>query len=366
VATDANAQQAAELAQAQRALASAGEARRQTDAQRLRPLADAEAEAQQRLARATAAATSGAAAAAADKRAAFLAHLAREGVERQFRGSARLDLRYGTGEMCVSFANPGRFAIANPGFELLFRGQPIQDLGIKPGEFIPLYDRYARVAFRYDNPYGEPIHGMRAGTTSAPECNFIMRVDGDHGRIFERVGGSIASWRDPSNWSVRVSGQLSLPGDVQEWREPYSSQRRWRHVPTSPEKLFATELAAADAEAQAQIVKTAAARDAAVATTSVPQSPAAPSPAAAPTVAADPARQEAALGLDATRIREIQRRLTALGHDTRGTDGKLGPGSRAAIASFQRARGLRDTGFIGPSELDSLGISGDTRGAASR
>jgi peptidoglycan hydrolase-like protein with peptidoglycan-binding domain len=80
-------------------------------------------------------------------------------------------------------------------------------------------------------------------------------------------------------------------------------------------------------------------------------------PAVARPGAADPASQEAALGLDPTRIREIQRRLTSLGHDTRGADGKLGPGSRAAIASFQRAHGLPATGFIGPSDLNSLGIA---------
>jgi hypothetical protein len=356
-ATDANAKQGAELAQAQRALAAASEARRQADAQRLRPLADVETEAQQRLARATAAATSGAVAAAAAKRSGFLAHLAREGLERQFRGSVRLDLRYSSvAEMCIAFANPGRFAIANPNFELLFRGRSIQELGIKSSEFIPLYDRYSRVAFTYENQYGEPVQGMRAGASSSPECNFIMRVDGDHGRIFERVGGSIASWRDPSNWSVRVSGQLSLPGDVQEWRDAYSSQRRWRHVPTPTERLFAAELAAAEAEAHAQIVKGAATRSDPVETPGAPP-PAASSTAVARPGAADPAGQEAALGLDPTRIREIQRRLTSLGHDTRGADGKLGPGSRAAIASFQRAHGRPATGFIGPSDLNSLGIA---------
>jgi hypothetical protein len=357
VAADANAQQTAELAQAQRALAAASEARRQADAQRLRPLVEVETEAQQRLARATAAATSGAPAAAAAKRAAFLAHLARDGVERQFRASVRLDLRYSSvGDMCITFANPGRYAIANPGFELLFRGRSIQELGIKSSEFIPLYDRYSRAAFTYENQYGEPVQGMRAGASSSPECNFIMRVDGDHGRIFERVGGSITSWRDQSNWAVRVSGQLSLPGDVQEWRDSYSSQRRWRQVPTPPERLFAAELTAAEAEAHAQIVKAAATRSDPVETTGVAP-PAASSPAVARPGAVDPASQEAALGLDPTRIREIQRRLTSLGHDTRGADGKLGPGSRAAIASFQRARGLPATGFIAPSDLNSLGMA---------
>ena len=85
--------------------------------------------------------------------------------------------------------------------------------------------------------------------------------------------------------------------------------------------------------------------------------PAASSPAVGRPGAADPASQEAALGLDPTRIREIQRRLTTLGHDTRGADSKLGPGSRAAIASFQRAHGLPATGFISPSDLNSLGIA---------
>lgn len=356
-AAGANALQATELATAQRALATATEARRQADAQRLRPLVESEAEAQQHLARATAAATSEAASAASSKRAAFLAHLSRETLERQFKGSARLDLRYGSsGNMCITFGNAGRFAIANPGFDLLFRGKPIQELGIKPTDFIPLFDQYGRVAFSYDNQYGEPVQGLRAGSSSAPDCNFVMRVDGDHGRIFERVGGAISSWRDPSNWSVRVSGQLSLPGDVQEWGEAYASQRRWRHMPTPSERLFAAEIAAVEAEARAQIETAAATRGDAVAGTRVVSPASAPVTAATMPEAADPARQEAALALDASRIRNIQQRLTALGYDTRGADGKLGASSRAAIARFQRATGIPDSGFLGPVDLARLGI----------
>jgi hypothetical protein len=351
----ANARQAEELAAAQRALAAAVETRRQADAPRLRPLIERESEAQQRLSRATTAATAAAGPNVAARRAAYLAELGRNGVEGQFRASVRLDLQL-SAKMCLAFSNQGRFAIAKPGFEILFRGRPVRELGIDPRQLILLFDDVAERGFVYRNQYNESVLGLRPGQTLEPNCKFIQRTDGDYGRIFERVGGSITSWRDASNWSVRVSGQLSLPEDVQEWREPYSSERRWRHVATPPERLFVGELAAAEAEARAQIERGAGTRgDVAAAAQPAPAAaPATPEP--VPAATPDPARQEAALRLDANRIREIQRRLTALGHDTRGADGRIGPGTRASIAAFQRARGLPATGFIGAAELRALDL----------
>lgn len=43
---------------------------------------------------------------------------------------------------------------------------------------------------------------------------------------------------------------------------------------------------------------------------------------------------------------ELQRRLTALGHDTGGIDGIVGPNSRAAVRAFQRARGVVPDGYV--------------------
>ena len=50
-----------------------------------------------------------------------------------------------------------------------------------------------------------------------------------------------------------------------------------------------------------------------------------------------PAQQEAALGLRLSEKIAIQRRLTALGYSTHGTDGLYGPNTRRAISNWQSA-----------------------------
>ncbi len=50
----------------------------------------------------------------------------------------------------------------------------------------------------------------------------------------------------------------------------------------------------------------------------------------------------------------LQQRLTAAGYDTGGSDGVIGPKSREAIAAFQRARGLAETGDPSPELLRML------------
>jgi N-acetyl-anhydromuramyl-L-alanine amidase AmpD len=47
-------------------------------------------------------------------------------------------------------------------------------------------------------------------------------------------------------------------------------------------------------------------------------------------------------------VREVQRRLTALGYDPGPTDGHAGPRTRAAVVAFQKARGLWADGIVGP------------------
>lgn len=51
----------------------------------------------------------------------------------------------------------------------------------------------------------------------------------------------------------------------------------------------------------------------------------------------------------------LQRRLTAMGFDTGGTDGVIGANTRKAIEAFQQSRGLPVTGEPSPALLRSLG-----------
>ncbi|MAS41986.1 MAG: murein transglycosylase [Rhodobacteraceae bacterium] len=51
---------------------------------------------------------------------------------------------------------------------------------------------------------------------------------------------------------------------------------------------------------------------------------------------------------------EMQERLTALGYDTQGADGIIGPNSRKAIRGFQAARGLVPDGYAGAELLAAL------------
>lgn len=63
---------------------------------------------------------------------------------------------------------------------------------------------------------------------------------------------------------------------------------------------------------------------------------------------------ESALDLSRNVRREIQRRLLLLGHDPRGVDGIFGPGSRAAISSWQSVQGNQSSGFLNSLNLDAL------------
>ncbi|WP_272011541.1 peptidoglycan-binding domain-containing protein [Roseovarius sp. ZX-A-9] len=52
--------------------------------------------------------------------------------------------------------------------------------------------------------------------------------------------------------------------------------------------------------------------------------------------------------------REIQRRLTLIGHDTKGVDGSLGKNSRTAIIEWQIANKLLPTGYLNDSQISAL------------
>lgn len=55
---------------------------------------------------------------------------------------------------------------------------------------------------------------------------------------------------------------------------------------------------------------------------------------------------------------EMQERLTALGYDTKGVDGIIGPDSRDAIRAFQRSRGMTPDGYENAALLASLRQAG--------
>ena len=71
-------------------------------------------------------------------------------------------------------------------------------------------------------------------------------------------------------------------------------------------------------------------------------------------VAPTPEEGEAALGLSRTERRNIQEDLTLLGFDTRGVDGILGRGSRAAIAAWQDSQRLDATGYLTDPQITQL------------
>lgn len=83
----------------------------------------------------------------------------------------------------------------------------------------------------------------------------------------------------------------------------------------------------------------------------------------APDMAEGAEAAEAALALDQDARRRIQERLTVLGFDTRGIDGVVGPGTRNAIAEWQRAQSLAGTGFVTAEQLRLLAALADARSA---
>ena len=81
---------------------------------------------------------------------------------------------------------------------------------------------------------------------------------------------------------------------------------------------------------------------------------------------AAPQQIEEALNLSRAMRKEIQERLTILEYDTKGIDGVLGPGSRAAITAWQEKNGFRGTGFVTPDQIAKLAAQTDSKLAAFR
>ena len=63
---------------------------------------------------------------------------------------------------------------------------------------------------------------------------------------------------------------------------------------------------------------------------------------------------EEGLGLNRAARRQIQLDLSAKGFDPGGADGLFGPRTRAAIRSWQSARGIRSTGYLDGPQVEAL------------
>lgn len=59
---------------------------------------------------------------------------------------------------------------------------------------------------------------------------------------------------------------------------------------------------------------------------------------------------------DPAIVRKIQLALEEVHIDTGGVDGKYGPKTTAAVAAFQRKKGLVVDGEVGPQTAAALGI----------
>ena len=74
---------------------------------------------------------------------------------------------------------------------------------------------------------------------------------------------------------------------------------------------------------------------------------------------------EEGLRLNRAVRRQIQEGLLAGGFDPGGADGLFGPRTRAAIRSWQAARGVRSTGYLDNPQAEALRSSGGSRPSAS-
>ena len=70
-----------------------------------------------------------------------------------------------------------------------------------------------------------------------------------------------------------------------------------------------------------------------------------------------PRAVEAALGLDRSARRRVQRRLASAGFSPGPADGVFGPGTRAAIRRWQASRGALATGYLDGAGASALGAS---------
>ena len=62
-------------------------------------------------------------------------------------------------------------------------------------------------------------------------------------------------------------------------------------------------------------------------------------------------------GAQISQVRQAQTMLTDLGYEIGGTDGSIGPKTRAAIMSFERAHSLPETGRVNAALIDRLELA---------
>ena len=59
-------------------------------------------------------------------------------------------------------------------------------------------------------------------------------------------------------------------------------------------------------------------------------------------------------GSSGPAVKDLQQKLKDLGFDPKGVDGKFGPGTIAAVIAFQKSKGLKADGIVGPNTLGAL------------
>lgn len=79
-----------------------------------------------------------------------------------------------------------------------------------------------------------------------------------------------------------------------------------------------------------------------------------PAPNPTPTPGTSAEQAERALNLSVSERREVQLRLTLLGHSTQGTNGTFGPLTRRAIEDWQRAQRATVTGYLTADQVRAL------------
>lgn len=61
-------------------------------------------------------------------------------------------------------------------------------------------------------------------------------------------------------------------------------------------------------------------------------------------------------GASGPKVTQLQQKLSSLGFDTRGVDGKFGSNTLTAVKAFQAANGLKVDGKVGPETAVRLGL----------
>lgn len=246
--------------------------------------------------------------------------------------------------LCVSISNRGDLVLLWPGLSIRFRGRTLSELDVPPGELTRAIRSLETPTVTYQNRFNETVSGLRPGTSwggrpghFSPQsgCTTLSvsaARTGDTGRAFERAGGFSTSLQD---WSVSLSADLARMEDVRQVSAGSAfGIRRWEHVASSPETLFAQRLEAIRPTAPV-------AREAQPAV-------------AAQTTPTEPSRPAHVTASTAIGVADAQRRLRDLGHYRGAVDGLMGPGTRGAIRAFERERGLPETGELSGRTAEAM------------